>query len=60
MNNGIKTVVKFADQMTWCIASAVASAAGTTLWHTVLKPKVLDAMDTKKKAHKNPIGFRVD
>ncbi len=60
MHRNTNGVMRFANDVTWCVVSAVASAAGTTLWHTVLKPKVLDTMEEKQKAHKNPIGFRVD
>lgn len=60
MNNGIKTMMKYANQMTWCVVTAVGTAAGTTLWNNVLKPKVLDTMSKKENAHKNPIGFRID
>lgn len=60
MNNATKTIVKYADQVAWCVVSAIATSAGTTLWHTVLKPKVLNMADKKKQANKVPIGFRMD
>ena len=39
MNNATKAVIKYADQVAWCVVSAIATSAGTTLWHTVLKPR---------------------
>ena len=60
MNNATKAVIKYAHQVAWCVVSAIATSAGTTLWHTVLKPKVLDMADKKKQANKVPIGFRMD
>lgn len=50
-------LLAFAGRISGCVVMGLVSAATQTLWHRVVEPKILDAMDKNDKKHKHPIGF---